>query len=162
MSTTESLRTEADARRALASCQTGRHPDSVAQYLAAHAYAERGVRPETGPSALQGPSGVRNVGVEGEVMTMAVDDTLQPDRERAVRRLKKKRDFYAHLFVYAVVNGFLVAIWAVTNVQAFFWPIFPILGWGVAVVLNAWDVYRTDTFSEAEIRREIEHLQRHR
>jgi hypothetical protein len=39
--------------------------------------------------------------------------------------------------------------------------IFPILGWGVAVVLNAWDVYRDDALSEEQVQREIEHLQRH-
>jgi hypothetical protein len=50
----------------------------------------------------------------------------------------------------------------VTNLHGFFWPIFPILGWGVGVVLNAWDVYRNDTFTEEQIQREIEHLQRHK
>jgi hypothetical protein len=64
--------------------------------------------------------------------------------------------------VYTLINGFLVAIWAVTDLHGFFWPVFPILGWGVAVLLNAWDVYRGDSFSEARIQREIEHLQRHR
>ena len=33
-------------------------------------------------------------------------------RERAIARLKRKRDFGAHLFVYLVVNGFLIGIWA--------------------------------------------------
>jgi uncharacterized membrane protein len=96
---------------------------------------------------------------------MAVDQTgVEQDatRERAIKRLRKRRDFYGHLFVYTLINGFLVVIWAVTNVHAFFWPIFPILGWGVAVVLNAWDVYRNDAFSEEQIRREIEHLQHSR
>ncbi len=86
----------------------------------------------------------------------------EASRERAVKRLKKRRDFYGHLFVYAVVNGMLVAIWALVNVHGFFWPIFPMLGWGVGVVFNAWDVYRSDTFTEAQIRREIEHLEQHR
>ena len=97
-------------------------------------------------------------------MTMAINETTGPDqdavsRERAIKRLKKRRDFYGHLLVFALVNGVLVAIWAMTNLHGFFWPIFPILGWGVGVVLNGWDVYRTDTFSEEQIRREIEHLQ---
>jgi 2TM domain len=29
-------------------------------------------------------------------------------RDRAIRRLKQKRDFSAHLFVYLVVNTFVV------------------------------------------------------
>jgi hypothetical protein len=80
-------------------------------------------------------------------------------REQAVKRLRKRRDFHGHLLVYALVNGALVAIWAVINVHGFFWPIFPILGWGVGVVLNAWDVYRTDTLSEEQIRKEMDRLQ---
>jgi uncharacterized membrane protein len=92
-------------------------------------------------------------------ITEAVDS---PSRERAIKRLKKRRDFYGHVFVYVLVNSFLVVIWAITSLHGFFWPIFPILGWGVAVVLNAWDVYRNDAFSEEQIQREIEHLQRRR
>ena len=41
-------------------------------------------------------------------------------RDRAVKRLRKRRDFYGHLVVYAVVNSFLVAIWAVTTPHGFF------------------------------------------
>lgn len=43
--------------------------------------------------------------------------------------------------------------------QGFFWPIFPIVGWGIAVVLNAWDVYRDDEFDDEQIRREIARMQ---
>jgi len=97
---------------------------------------------------------------------MAINETTEPDhdaawRERAIKRLKKRRDFYGHVLVYALVNAVLVAIWAVTDLHGFFWPLFPILGWGVAVVLNAWDVYRNDAFAEEQIQREIEYLRRH-
>jgi len=97
-------------------------------------------------------------------MTMATDETTErgktTERERAVERLEKQRAFRGHLLVYALVNGVLVAIWAVVDVYGFFWPVFPILGWGVAVVLNAWDAYRNDAFSEEQVQREIEHLRR--
>jgi len=92
---------------------------------------------------------------------MTTDDTSTV-RAEALKHLKKRRDLVGHIIVYTLINGFLVAIWAVTDLHGFFWPVFPILGWGVAVLLNAWDVYRGDTFSEARIQREIEHLQRHR
>jgi hypothetical protein len=78
-------------------------------------------------------------------------------REQAVARLKKKRDFRSHLFIYAMVNTMLVVIWAVTG-SGFFWPIFPILGWGFGVAANAWDVYGRRPISEDEIRREAERL----
>jgi hypothetical protein len=85
--------------------------------------------------------------------------TQQELREQALERLKKKRDFRGHVFIYVAVNAMLVVIWAVTG-GGFFWPIFPILGWGVGVAANAWDVYGRKPISEDEIRRETERLQR--
>jgi len=82
-------------------------------------------------------------------------------RERAIKRLKKRRDFYGHLLVYTMVNSFLVVIWAMTS-GGFFWPVFPIVGWGIGVVMNAWDVYFAETFDEDKIQREIEHLAQRR
>lgn len=78
-------------------------------------------------------------------------------REAAITQLKKKRDFRSHLFMYVAVNAMLIAIWAVTG-AGFFWPVFPILGWGIGVAANAWDVYGRKPFSEEEIRREQERL----
>jgi 2TM domain-containing protein len=83
-------------------------------------------------------------------------------RQQAIKHLKKRRDFYGHLLVYTLVNSFLVVIWAVTDPHGFFWPIFPIVGWGIGVVMNAWDVYRGDEFPEEQIRREMERLQQQR
>jgi 2TM domain len=83
-------------------------------------------------------------------------------RDLAIKRLKKRRDFHAHLLVYFLVNAFLVVIWAVTMPGGFFWPVFPLIGWGIAVVLNAWDVYFSEDFGEDEITHEIERLQQHR
>ncbi|HEY1285016.1 MAG TPA: 2TM domain-containing protein [Solirubrobacterales bacterium] len=80
-------------------------------------------------------------------------------REQAITRLKKKRDFRGHVFIYVAVNALLVVIWAVTG-AGFFWPVFPILGWGVGVAANAYDVYGRHPISEEEIRRETERLQR--
>jgi hypothetical protein len=78
-------------------------------------------------------------------------------REQAIQRLKKKRDFRSHVFIYVAVNAMLVVIWAVTG-SGFFWPIFPIIGWGIAVAANAWDVYGRKPITEDEIRREADRL----
>jgi uncharacterized ion transporter superfamily protein YfcC len=82
-------------------------------------------------------------------------------RERALKHLKKRRDFKAHVLIYVMVNTFLVVIWAVTG-AGFFWPVIPIVGWGIGVVMNAWDVYVGEDFDEEQIQREIEHLQHRR
>lgn len=79
-------------------------------------------------------------------------------RERAVKRLKKRRDFYGHILVYSLVNTFLVVIWWVTSPDGFFWPVFPIVGWGIGVVMNAWDVYYSEDLDEEKIAREMRHL----
>jgi hypothetical protein len=47
-------------------------------------------------------------------------------------------------------------IWAVTDAHGFFWPVFPIVGWGIGVVMNAWDVYWRPRITEHDIRREVE------
>lgn len=84
----------------------------------------------------------------------------QPDdvlREQALKRLKKRRDFHAHLLVYVLVNGFFTAIWAVSG-HGFFWPVFIVAGWGIGLVMNGWDAYRGEEFSEQSIRREMDRL----
>jgi 2TM domain len=86
-----------------------------------------------------------------------VNDTREhAARDRAVAQLKKRRDFYGHLLVYVLVNAFVVVIWAVTDAHGFFWPVFPIVGWGIGVVMNAWDVYWRPQITEHDIQREIE------
>jgi hypothetical protein len=85
--------------------------------------------------------------------------TTAPDlelRERAKLQIQRKREFQAHAMAYVLVNAFFIAIWAVTG-SALFWPIFPMVGWGIGVVFHAWDVYRRPP-TEARIQREIERL----
>jgi hypothetical protein len=81
-------------------------------------------------------------------------------RERALVHLKKKRDFFTHVLVYVMVNCLVVGIWAMTS-AGFFWPIFLIAGWGIGLVMNAWDVWHGD-FTEEQIAHEMERLQRRR
>src|SRR4051812_39634719 len=74
-------------------------------------------------------------------------------RTQALASLRKKSEFKAHLLVYVMVNTLIVTIWAMTGGGGFFWPIFPMAGWGIGVLMNAWDVYRRPP-SEQRIRRE--------
>jgi uncharacterized ion transporter superfamily protein YfcC len=79
----------------------------------------------------------------------------QAARDQAVKRLKKKRDFRGHLIVYLLINTFLVVIWAIGS-HGFFWPAFVIVGWGIGLAMNAWDVYGRQDLSEQAIQREME------
>jgi hypothetical protein len=78
-------------------------------------------------------------------------------RGLALQRLKKKSDFHVHLMIYVLVNGMLVLIWAMTG-AGFFWPAFPMAGWGIGVVANAYDVYVRQEPTEAEISAEMDRL----
>jgi hypothetical protein len=88
---------------------------------------------------------------------MVTDTREQTARDRAMEQLKKRRDFRGHVLIYVLVNSFLVAIWAIADPHAFFWPVFPIGIWGIGVVMNAWDVYWRREITEQDIQREMEH-----
>ena len=84
-------------------------------------------------------------------------------REQAIRRLKKRRDFHVHLFVYVAVN---LVLWGLVGDRhdlrlGFPWPLWVTLGWGLGVVFNAWDVYGRRPITEDEIRREVGNLTPH-
>ncbi len=78
-------------------------------------------------------------------------------RDAALKRVKAKRDFRNHLSVYLIVNGMLVLIWALSG-GGYFWPIWPIAGWGVGIAINAWAVYFERPISEEEIQREMKRI----
>lgn len=79
-------------------------------------------------------------------------------RDLAVKRVKAKRDLQGHLLAYVSVNLFLVGIWFITGAGTF-WSVFVILGWGIGVVMNIWDVY-APAASEDRIAKEMEKLRR--
>jgi len=96
-------------------------------------------------------------------MTTNQADREQADREqvlrdKAVKQLKKERDFRGHLLVYVLVNAFLVVIWAISDRHGFFWPVFPVAGWGIGVIMNAWDVYGRHEITEEDVQREMDRL----
>jgi hypothetical protein len=88
------------------------------------------------------------------------NETIESDdvRGMARARLVKRREFTAHLAAYVLGNAFLVAIWAFTG-AGFFWPVFPILGWGIGVFFHGWDTFSTP-LSEDRIDQEVERLRR--
>ena len=86
-------------------------------------------------------------------------DTDDELRDRALQLLRKKSDLRAHVLAYVLINGFLVGIWAVTG-AGFFWPVFPIMGWGIGLAFNVWDVYRHAVPTEEQVRREMEAIRR--
>ncbi len=92
-------------------------------------------------------------------MTDQIEIQDQELRKQAVRRLKKRRDFYGHLIIYVLVNGFLVGIWALTGMPGFFWPGIVMGAWGIGLVANAWDAFGRQEINEQRIRREMNRIQ---
>jgi len=78
-------------------------------------------------------------------------------RNQAIGALKKRRDFRAHLLIYVLVNAAFVTIWA-TRSHGFFWPMFIMVFWGIGLIMNAWDVYVAQDFSEEKIQRQMHRL----
>jgi hypothetical protein len=91
----------------------------------------------------------------------SVDDAEIRLRHVAVARLRIQRDFKAHLTAYVLVNLLLNGVWLVTDRGGFYWPIFPLLGWGIGVAFNALNVYAPKVPSEARIQREMRRLSGH-
>lgn len=58
------------------------------------------------------------------------------------RIAKKRASFKWSLFSYLIVNTFLVGVWYfTTGNNSYFWPIWPILGWGLGVALHYFEAY---------------------
>ncbi|WP_210481132.1 hypothetical protein [Naasia sp. SYSU D00948] len=69
--------------------------------------------------------------------------TTVPDsaRDYARRRLLARRNVPVIALVWVAVSGSSTAIWAFTGATGHFWPIWPMLGLGVAVVAAALSAY---------------------
>lgn len=76
-------------------------------------------------------------------------------RTQAKHRLEDKRGFRNFAVVFVLVSALLVVIWAVSG-AGFFWPVFPIAGMGIALAIQAWNVYGQKPVTEDDVQREID------
>ncbi len=90
-------------------------------------------------------------------MTYQPSDTPQDTEARrlARKRLEAKRGLVAHVVAYVVVNIFLVLVWWFTDRGGYFWPAWVLAGWGIGLVLNAWDVLMRRPITEGDIEQEM-------
>ncbi len=82
------------------------------------------------------------------------------DYEKARRRAKAKYKFFVHAAVYAAVMVLLVVINMLT-LPGTIWFIWPLIGWGLAVVLHGARVFLLadrDTIVDALTEHELKHL----
>jgi hypothetical protein len=84
-------------------------------------------------------------------------DSVEQQRELAIKRIREKDAFRMHLLTYVLVNAMLVLIWATTG-AGYFWPIWVMAVWGIGVVLNGYTAYRGNAISEEQIEQEMKKL----
>jgi 2TM domain len=76
------------------------------------------------------------------------------ERSWARKRIEKKQKFRGDVVAYIVVNAFLVGIWAIGG-RGYFWPGWVLAGWGVGLVLDAWNLYFRQPITDADIDQEL-------
>ena len=82
-------------------------------------------------------------------------DDADKRRDAAIMRIEAKRGFNVHAALYLIVNLLLVFIWGFSDV-GYFWPVWPIVGWGVGLAFHGWSTFFEKPITEQDIRREIE------
>lgn len=95
---------------------------------------------------------------------MDTDELEKEARSRAEKRVEEKLGFLKHLVVYIIVNAFLFVINAVTGPK-FWWFLFPLGGWGIALVAHFVTVFvlgggLVEEWRRKEIEKEAERLRR--
>jgi hypothetical protein len=81
------------------------------------------------------------------------------ERALARKRVERKHKFRGDVVAYLVINLFLVGLWAAAGF-GYFWPGWVLAGWGVLLVLDAWNVYYRRPVTEHEIDDELRSLRR--
>ena len=74
--------------------------------------------------------------------------------EQARKRVERKRKFGADVVAYVVVNLFLIGIWAFTG-AGYFWPAWVLAGWGMFLLLDAWNLFFRRPVTDDDIEREL-------
>lgn len=84
----------------------------------------------------------------------AAPDLERQRREQAIQRIQDKNTFKLHLVAYLVINALFVVLWVFSGIS-YFWPVFPMLGWGAGVAVHGYCIYGGNKMTEAQIEREM-------
>jgi hypothetical protein len=83
------------------------------------------------------------------------DVELSEEYVQARKRVERKRKFRADLVAYVVINAFLIGVWAASG-MGYFWPAWVLAGWGVLLLLDAWNVFYRRPVTPADIEEELQ------
>lgn len=80
-------------------------------------------------------------------------------RDQAIASLKRKQAFWNYLLIWLAVGGLATVIWWFSTPGGYFWPIWPILGMGIAVPILGYSAFgRRGGLSEKRIQDEMKRL----
>lgn len=81
-------------------------------------------------------------------------------REAARSRIKARRGFWNMLLVFLVITVILNVIWFVSEPGAYYWPMWPMIGFGIATLFSAINVFGAGSrpITETDIDREVRKL----
>ena len=82
------------------------------------------------------------------------DLEFSEEYEQARKRVERKRKFRADLVAYVVINAFLIGVWLASG-MGYFWPAWVLGGWGVLLVLDAWNVFYRRPVTPRDIENEV-------
>ncbi len=91
------------------------------------------------------------------------DDFLDPET-RIRRQVRRERHFWANLISYGVIIAFLALVNLLTS-PGYLWFLWAALGWGIALVFHALDVFgpgrlRGEDWERREVMKRLERLNR--
>jgi hypothetical protein len=85
-----------------------------------------------------------------------------PLRAQALRQLHRKRGLRAHAISYGAVNLLCVVLWRLLTPALFFWPLFPMVGWGIGLAFHVLALRRPSHLDDERVEREIGRIRRDR
>ena len=87
---------------------------------------------------------------------MANSDNI---KEKAIKRVKEKKDFYNHLISFVSTMAFMLVINLMTS-PGYLWVTWLLIGWGIGLVSHYFSVFGffgmgTEDWEDREVQREI-------
>ena len=78
-------------------------------------------------------------------------NTEEQKDEQLWQVAKARAAFRWSLACYVIVNAFLIAIWFLSSgTRSYFWPIWPIMGWGIGIAFQYFHAYQGGRFGTAQ------------
>jgi hypothetical protein len=84
----------------------------------------------------------------------------EQQKDEELWKIAKARVAFRWSFtIYILINGFLTGVWFFTSgLDSYFWPIWPMMGWGIGIAFQYFHAYHGNKFSSAQ--EEFEKLKR--